>query len=105
MSRYLRPTLLTVSLQLSVTLCADLRLTCLYLHKVPEGLPSYTLPTGSGPTDGRDVYGVIGCVPFIVVFGVGTQLHRRAVMRRRPNAGAGGRCYLFPSRFVCVKVG
>jgi len=39
-------------------------------------------------TDGRDVYGVIRCVPFIVVFGVGTQLPRQPVMTRRPNAGA-----------------
>jgi len=27
------------------------------------------------------------------------------VMTRRRNAGAGGGCYLFPSKFVCVKVG
>jgi len=55
--------------------------------------------------DGRDVYGVIGCGPLIVVFGVGTQLPRRRVMTRPPNAGAGVGCYLFPSKFVCVKVG
>ena len=105
MSRYLRPTLSTVSLQASVTLYAVARFTCLYLHKVPGGLPSYILRTGSGRTDGRDVLGVITCVPLMVVFGVGTQLPRRPVMTRRPNAGAGGGCYLFPSKFVCAKVG
>jgi len=55
--------------------------------------------------DGRDVSGVIRCVPLILVFGVGMQQPRRPVMTRRPNAGAGGGCYLFPSKFVCVKVG
>jgi len=75
------------------------------MHKVPGGLPSYIRQTGSGRTDGRDVYGVIRCVPLIVVFGVGTQLPRRPVMTRRPNAGAGVGCYLFPSKLVCVKVG
>jgi len=75
------------------------------VHKVPEGLPSYILRTGSGRTGGRDVYGVIGCIPLIVVFGVGTQLPRQPVMTRRPNAGAGGGCSLFPSKFVCAKVG
>ena len=102
------PLLMTHSsdcLQVSVTLCAVVRVTCFHLHKVPEGLPSYILRTGSGRTDGRDVYGVIRYVPLIVVFGVGTQLPRRPVMTRRPNAGAGGGCYLSPSKFVCVKVG
>ena len=91
--------------QVSVTLCAVVRFTCFHLHKVPGGLPSYILRTGSGRTDGRDVYGVISCVPFVVVFGVGTQLPRRPVMTRRPNAGAGGGCYLSPSKLVCAKVG
>ena len=44
-------------------------------------------------------------VPLIVVFGVGTQLPRRPLMTRRRNAEAGGGCYLFSSKFVCVKVG
>jgi len=51
------------------------------------------------------VYGVIRCVSLIVVVGVGTQLPRRPVMTRRPNPVAGGGCYLFPSKLVCVKVG
>jgi len=55
--------------------------------------------------DGRDVYGNIGCVPFIVVFGVGTKLPRWPVMTRRPNASARGGFYHFPSKLVCVKVG
>ena len=76
-----------------------------HLHKVPKGLPSYILRTGSGRTDGRDVYGVIRCVPLRVVFGVGTQLLRRPVVTHVPNAGAGGGCYLSPSKFVCVSVG
>ena len=75
------------------------------MHKVSEGLPSCILPTGSGRMDGRDVYGVIRCFPLIVVFGVGTQLPRGLVMTRSSNAGAGGGCYLFPSKFVGVKVG
>jgi len=103
-SRYLQPNRATVCLQASVTLCVLVRFTCLHLHKVPGGLPSYILGTGSGRTDGRDVYGVIGCVPSIVVIGVGTQLPRRPVMTRRSNAGAGGGCYLFPLKFVCVRV-
>jgi len=75
------------------------------MYKVPEGLPPYTLRTGSDQRDGREVYSVIRCVPLIVVFGVGTQLPRPPVMTRRPNAGAGGWCYLFPLKFMCVKVG
>jgi len=72
---------------------------------MPEGLSSYILRTGSGQRDGRDVYGVIRGVPLIVVFGVGTQLPRRSVMTHRPNARAGGGCYLFPSKLMCIKVG
>jgi len=105
MSRYLRPTLQPACLQVSVTLCSVVRFTRLHLHRVAGGLPSYTLRTGSGRTDGRDVYGVMRCVPLIVVFGVGTQQPRRPVMTRRPNAGAGGGCYLFPLYMVCIKVG
>jgi len=104
-SRYLQPTLSTVCLQVSLTLCAVVRFTCLHLHKVPEGLPSYILRIGSGRSDGRDLYGVIRYVPLIVVFGVGTQLLRRPVMTCRPNAGAGGGCYLFPSKLVRGLVG
>jgi len=99
-SRYLRLTLPTICLQLSVTLCAVSRFTCFHLHKVSKGLPSYTLRTGPGRRDGRDPYRVITCVPLIVVFGVGTQLARRPVLTSRPNAGAGGGCYL-----VSFKVG
>jgi len=91
--------------RVSVTLCAVVRFTRFHSHKVPEGLPSYTLRTGPRRTDGRDVSGVIGCVPLTVVFGVWTQQPRRPVMTCRPNAGAGGGCYLFPSKLVCVKVG
>jgi len=104
-SRYLRPTLPTVCLHMSVTSCAVVRFTCIHLYKVPEGLPSYTLRTGSGRTHCRDVYGVIRCLPWIVVFGVGMQLSRRPVEVRRANAGAGGGCYLFPLKFGRVKVG
>ena len=72
---------------------------------MPGGLPTYILRTGSGRTDGRGVYGVIRRVTLIVVFGVGTQLSGGPGMTRRPNAGAGGGCYLFSSKLVCVKVG
>jgi len=102
---YLQPTLPTACLRVSVTLCALIRFICFHSHKVPEGLPLYILRRRSGRTDGRDVYGVIRCVPLIVVLGVGIQLPRRPVMTRRPNAGPGGGCYLFPSKFVPVKVG
>jgi len=105
MSRYFRPTLPTACLQVSVTLCAVVRFTWFHLHKVPEGLPAYILRTGSGRTDGRDLYGVIRCVALMVVFGVGTQLPRRPVMTGCPNAGAAVGCYLFPSKFVSFKVG
>jgi len=105
MSRFFRPTLPTVCLQVSVTLWAAVWFTCLHLHKVAKGLSSYIRRTGSGRTDSRDIYGVVRCVPMIVVFGVGTYLPRRPVMTRCPNAGAGKGCYLFSSKFVHVKVG
>jgi len=101
----LRPTVPTPSLQVSVTWYAVARFTYSHLHMVPECLPSYINRTGSGWTDGRDIYGVIRCGPLIVDWGVGTQLPRRPVMRRRPNPGAGWGCYLFPSKFMGVKVG
>jgi len=104
MSRYIYPTIPTVCLQVSVTLCAVARFTSFHLHKVSRGLASYIPRTGSGRTDGRDVYVSVSCVLLIVVFGVGTQLPRRQVMTHRPKAGAGGGCYLFPSKLVCVKV-
>jgi len=72
MSRYIYPTLPPVCLQVSVTLCAVVRFTSFSLHKVSKGLPSYILRTGSGRTDGRDVYVILRCVLLIVVFGVGT---------------------------------
>jgi len=55
--------------------------------------------------DGHHAYGVTRYVPLIVVFGLRMQLPRRPVMTRHPNAGAGGLYYLFPSKFICVKVG
>ena len=85
-----------------IALCLVVRFTCLHLHKVPRGVPSCSLNTGCSQPDGRDVYGVIGCVPMIVVFGVGTQLPRRPVMRCCPKAGAGGGCYLYSSKFVGI---
>jgi len=104
-ARYLLPTALRVCLWVSVTLGAVLRFTCLYLHMVPGGLSSYTLRTGSARTDGHDIYGVIRCVPIMMVFDVGTQLHRWPVIMCRPNPRAGGGCYLYSSKFVHVKVG
>jgi len=40
----------------SVTLCDIHRFGSNHLHKLAKGLPSYILRTGSGRTDGRDVY-------------------------------------------------
>jgi len=105
MSRYIYPTIPTVCLLVSVTLRPVVRFTCLHLHTVPGHLPLYIPRTGSGRMEGHDVYGVLRCLQLIVVFGVGTQLPRQPVMTRRPNAGAGGWCYLFPSKLVCIKVG
>jgi len=90
---------------MSVTLCAVIRFICFHLHRVPGGHPSYILPAGPGRTDGRDVYGVIRYVPLIVACGVGTLLPLRPAITRHANAGPGGWCYLFPTKFVCVKVG
>jgi len=73
-SRYIPPIVRTACLLVSVTLCPGVRFTCLHLHKVLGGHPSYILRTGSGRMDGRDIYGVIRSLPLIVVFGVGTQL-------------------------------
>jgi len=102
--RYLRPTLLTICLCVSVALCASIQFTCFHLYMVPEGLPSDILRTGSGLMDRRDISGVIGCAPMIVVFGVGTQLPGHLVMTRRSNPAARGGCYLFSLKFVCAKV-
>jgi len=105
MACYLRPILPTVCPQVSVTLYAAIRFTCLHLHKVPEGLRPYTLRTGPCQMDGRDIYGLIRCVPLTVGFGVGTPQPRWPVMMSRSNAGAEGGSYLFPSKLVRVKVG
>jgi len=45
-------------LQCSVALCDVDRSGLNSFHKLAKGLPSYILRTGSGRTDGRDVYGV-----------------------------------------------
>jgi len=45
-------------LQYSVTVCNVDRSGSNYLHKLTKGLPSYILRTGSGRTDGHDIYGV-----------------------------------------------
>ena len=50
-------------LQCSVTLCDVDRFGSNHLHKLAKGLPSYILRTGSGRTDGHDVYGVTRRVP------------------------------------------
>jgi len=50
-------------LQCSVTLCDVDRFGSNHLHKLAKGLPSYILWTGSGRTDGRDVYRVTRKVP------------------------------------------
>ena len=102
-SRYFRPTSTIRCLWISVTLCPSIRFTCFHLHKVPEGRPSYILRTGSGRTDGCDVYGVISWIPIIVVFGEGTQLPTCPVVTRRPNAEAGGGCCFDSSKFVCAR--
>jgi len=47
----------------SVTLCDVDRFGTNHLHKLAKGLPSYILRTGSGRTDGRDVYGVTRRAP------------------------------------------
>jgi len=55
-------------LQCSVTLCDVDRFGSNHLHKLAKGLPSYILQTGSGRTDGRDVYGVTRRVPMTMFF-------------------------------------
>jgi len=50
-------------LQCSVTLCDVDRFGSNHLHKLAKGFPSYILRTGSGRTDGRDVYGVTRRAP------------------------------------------
>ena len=52
MSRFFRPTLPTVCLQVSVTLCAVVQFTCFHLHKVPEG-PAPIYPATRIRSDGR----------------------------------------------------
>jgi len=71
MSRDLRPTVQMSWLQLAVTICAVVRLTCLHLHLVPGGHASYPMRTVSGHTDRRDEYGVTRCVPIIVLLVLG----------------------------------
>jgi len=104
-SCYLRPTLPTTWLQVSVPLCAVVRSICPHLHKVPGGPLRYILRTEPSQTDGHDASRVIRCVAMIVVFGIGTQLPRRPVMTPRPKAGAGGGCYLVASKFMWAKLG
>jgi len=53
-------------LQCSVTLCDIDRFGSNHLHKLAKGLPSYTLRTGSGRRDGREVYGVTRRAPMIM---------------------------------------
>jgi len=81
-------------LQVSVTLCTMIRITCFHLHKVSRGLPSYILWMGARQTDSHHVYGVVRGILLIVVFGVGTQLLMRPVMMPRSNPWAGDGCYL-----------
>ena len=50
-------------LKCSVTLCDVDRSGSNHLHKLAKGLPSDILRTGSGLTDGRDVYGVTRRAP------------------------------------------
>jgi len=50
-------------LQCSITLCDVDRFGLNHLHKLAKGLPSYILRTGSGRTDGRNVYGVMRRAP------------------------------------------
>jgi len=89
MSRYIPPTHTTGCFRVSVTLCACLRFSCLYMQKVPEGLPSYALQTGSTGTDGRDVYGVIKCVSMMMVFGVGTHISKKRFFSGRTEPSSG----------------
>ena len=104
-SCYIQPTLHTVPLRVCVTLSTLARFTCFHLHKVPRGPPPYALRAGSGQTHGRDVYGVIRCVELLVVFSVGTQPRRLQVMMCCSNPWACGRCYLFPSKVIPLRVG
>jgi len=64
----------------------------LSLASVLRGLLSYILQTGTGRTDGRDVYGVASRVFFTHVFGEGTQLSRWRMVTYCPNVRAGGGC-------------
>jgi len=50
----------------SVALCNVGRFGSNYLHKLARGPPSYILRTGSGQTDGRDVYGISRRAPMIM---------------------------------------
>jgi len=52
------------------------------------GLLSYILGTGTGRTDGHDVYSVASRVFFTLVFGEGMQLPRQPMVTYCPNVGA-----------------
>ena len=55
-------------------------------------LLSNILRTGSGWTDGRDVYGVTSRVLLMSDLGEGTQHSRRRLVTYGSNVGAGGGC-------------
>ena len=73
-----------------VTQCDVVRLGCFHLHQVLWGPLSYILPTRTGWTDGRDIYGVASRVLFSYVFGVGTELPPGRIVTYCPKVGAGG---------------
>ena len=50
-------------LECSVTVCDVDRLGPNHLHRLAQGLPSYTLRVRSGQTDSRDIYGVTRRAP------------------------------------------
>jgi len=64
-----------------------------YFPDLAEGPLLYILRTGSGRTDGGDVYGVI-LTPSILWYNTHrTQLRSICMMTRGPRTGAGGGCW------------
>ena len=97
--------LLTIFDPLSSSGCNSKRLRPIWLKLLWEvlwHLLSYILRTGSGQTDGRDVYGVTSRVLLMADLGEGTQLSRRPLMTYGSNVGAGEGCCIWLFLEVCA---
>ena len=77
-------------LQYSVTLCNIDQFGSNHLHRLARGLHSYILRTGTGRTDGRNVYGVTVRVPMTLSLVKGRNYEAVCRQNAVPTPGPGG---------------